>query len=221
MDIRQLNEQLQAFLEEEKTCAWDIFKNTPYKDRLELDYSFTFYFGDNMFHISAEIIDQEQVAQNNKGVYYVLTTWDFGVFNDGKYVDGTLYEPGSKHTMPIGSEYTYVKINAPLKKFTKIEKEVLKIGAFYATSPYGSRSKTCCDFMKKCGIDPDTRYVCNGNIEAASTPSLKYDKERGLYIIIGQHGKGFSNIPITEFDKYCKPETEADVASAVFIAGQD
>lgn len=113
------------------------------------------------------------------------------------------------------------KADTSIRSLSRIDKEAMNIGLDYVMNPYGSRSDKCEAYMKKNKINPNIKYIPNNDVKAADYPSLKYDKNRQEFICIMQGGGWVYKIPLKDFHRQCKPQTDKDKSRALFISAQD
>lgn len=216
--IKQINEELTKILNENEDTVWNILKLARYTS--DMSRCFDFFFGTNSsFHIEAHYTETVE----EKGAYLAVNENNFALFVDNKKIyDFSNSEKCPELNTCDKEGYEIYKLSKYPRALSKLDKEALKIGIKDVIEPYGDTTRACKDYMKSHDIDPDISYVPNQDIMAASKPSLHYDyKNQRFVCIVGNHGKGFYNIPIEKFNEFCTPETESDRNRSLFIAGQD
>lgn len=216
--IKEINEELTKILNENEDTVWDALKFARYTS--DMSRCFDFFFGTHSsFHITAHYTETVE----EKGTYLAVNKNNFALFVDNKKIyDFSNYEKCPELKICDKEGYEIYKLSEYPRTLSKLDKDALKIDITDVIEPYGSNTRACKDYMKKYGINPDISYVPKKDIMAASKPSLHYDYENQRFVcIVGNHGKGFYNIPIEKFNELCVPETDIDRNRSLFIAGQD
>lgn len=211
MNIRELNEKLDRFVEAQES-AWDTLKRAKVDSILQLEEILQFYTTKRLWELKLEPTENKEegvvvaVEPNTRMLRYVM-------YQNGKEIDrlGTPQNP------------LYFKINDQIIDLsTKQAQQAMRAGVNYVTNSYGAHQGNCKEVLAEYGIDVDTIYVVNDDVMAASKPGLRWmPVDQYLVCVIGQHGKGFYNIPVEQFNDYAKPQTDSDRNKAVFIASQD
>lgn len=191
--------------------AWDAFEHIGV-NVLDLLRIFEFLFVDEFSLQRVKVVEVDKIdsrgcfmqANKSKG------TIDF--YQNGKLI----YSYKTRF-----NNNKLFKADTSIRSLSRIDKEAMNIGLDYVMNPYGSRSDKCEAYMKKNKINPNIKYVPNNDVTAADYPSLKYDKNRQEFICIMQGGGRVYKIPLKDFHRQCKPQTDKDKSRALFISAQD
>lgn len=212
MDIKELNEQLEKFMEDAEATesAWDTLENANVDSILEVQDILQFYTTKLLWNLKLEPTKNKEegvviaIEPNTRMLRYAM-------YQNGKQIDslGTLSNP------------LYFKVKAELIDLSnKQAQQAIKAGVTYVMSPYGGLGGNCVEVLSEYGIDANTTYVLNKNVMIASTPRLRWMPVH-QYLACVIEGRGSSTIPITQFNDYARPQTDDDRNTAAFIADQD